>query len=197
MEGNVAYTGERIMATVKFTARMEGKDIDAGIKSLASRGKRFDADVQAIAISIVAHTEAHSDYTKAEALYAALPAGSRRASLVQWFLAFGKIRALCPKVAEDKAKMDAGAIFAFDRDKRTDLLGAHKTMWHSMGKPESKPSEVFDVQKAAMSLLARMRKARKDGVEIKGDSEAVHAALLALEIALKPAGVCEEGGAPL
>lgn len=185
------------MAAIKFTATMSGKDIDAGIKSLASRGKKFDADVQNIAISIIAHTEAHSDYTKAEALYQALPAGSRRASLVQWFLAFGKIRALNPKVAEDKAKMDAGAVFAFDRDKRTDMEGAHKTMWHSMGKPESKPSEVFDVQKAAMSLLNRMRKAQKDGVTIAGDTEEIHAALLALEIALKPKAVCEEGEAML
>lgn len=185
------------MAAIKFTANMSVREIDAGIKSLATRGKKFDADVQNIALSIIAHTEAHSDYTKAEALYAALPAGSRRASLVQWFLAFGKIRALDPKVAEDKAKMDAGALFAFARDKRTDMEGAHKTMWHSMGKPESKPSEVFDVQKAAMSLLARMRKAQKDGVEIKGDNEELHAALVALEVALKPKAVCEEGEALL
>lgn len=181
------------MAVIKFTASMTAKEIDAGIKSLANRGKKFDADVQAIAISIVAHTEAHSDYTKAEALYQALPAGSRRASLVQWFLAFGKIRALNPKIAEDRAKMDAGAVFAFDRDKRTDIEGAHKTMWHAMGKPEAKPADVFDVQKAALSLLARMRKAQKDGVTIKGDNEEIHAALVALEIALKPQAVCEEG----
>ena len=185
------------MAAIKFTASMSVKDIDEGIKSLANRGKKFDADVQNIALSIIAHTEAHSDYTKAEALYQALPAGSRRASLVQWFLAFGKIRALDPKVAEDKAKRDAGAIFAFDRDKRTDMEGAHKTLWHSMGKPEAKPSEVFDVQKAAMSLLARMRKAQKDGVTIKGENEEIHAALLALEGALKPKAVCEEGEALL
>lgn len=179
------------MAAIKFTASMSVKDIDAGIKSLANRGKKFDADVQNIALSIIAHTEAHSDYTKAEALYKALPAGSRRASLVQWFLAFGKIRALDPKVAEDKAKMDAGALFAFDRDKRTNMEGAHKTMWCSMGKPEAKPSEVFDVQKASMSLLARMRKAKKDGVEIKGDNEELHAALVALAVALKTKAVCE------
>ena len=185
------------MATIKFTARMSAKEIDAGIKSLANRGKKFDADVQAIAISIVAHTEAHSDYTKAEALYSALPAGSRRASLVQWFLAFGKISALDPKVPEEKAKIEAGAHFKFDREKRTDIEGAHKTLWHSMGKPEAKPSEVFDVQKAAMSLLARMRKAQKDGVTIKGDNEEIHAALVALEIALKPKAVCEEGEAML
>ena len=181
------------MAAIKFTANMSVKDIDAGIKSLANRGKKFDADVQNIALSIVAHTEAHSDYTKAEALYKALPAGSRRASLVQWFLAFGKIRALNPKVAEDKAKMDSGAVFAFDRAKRTDMEGAHKALWHSMGKPEAKPADVFDVQKAAMSLLSRMRKAHKDGVEIKGDNEELHAALVALEVALKPKAVCEEG----
>lgn len=185
------------MAAIKFTASMSVRDIDAGIKSLANRGKKFDSDVQNIALSIVAHTEAHSDYTKAEALYKALPAGSRRASLVQWFLAFGKIRALDPKVAEDKAKMAAGAIFAFDRDKRTDMEGAHKTMWHSMGKPESKPSEVFDVQKAAMSLLERMRKAQKAGVPIKGDTDKLHAALVALEVALKPEAVCEEGEAQM
>ena len=185
------------MAAIKFTASMTVKDIDAGIKSLANRGKKFDSDVQNIALSIIAHTEAHSDYTKAEALYKALPAGSRRASLVQWFLAFGKIRALDPKCAEDKAKMDTGAIFAFDRDKRTNMEGAHKTMWHSMGKPESKPSEVFDVQKAAMSLLARMRKAQEAGVPIKGDTDKLHAALVALEVALKPEAVCEEGEALL
>lgn len=173
------------MATIKFTASMSAKDIDAGIKSLASRGKKFDADVQAIAISIIAHTEAHSDYTKADALYAALPAGSRRASLVAWFLAFGKISALDPKVPEEKAKIEVGAHFKFDREKRTDIEGAHKTMWHSLGKPEAKPADVFDVQKAAQSLIARLRKAQNTGTEIKGDTEAVHAALLALEKALK------------
>lgn len=185
------------MAAIKFTASMSVKDIDAGIKSLASRGKKFDSDVQNIALSIIAHTEAHSDYTKAEALYKALPAGSRRASLVQWFLAFGKISALDPKVPEEKAKIEQGAHFKFDREKRTDMEGAHKVLWHSMGKPESKPSEVFDVQKAAMSLLARMRKAQEAGVEIKGDNEELHAALVALEVALKPKAVCEEGEALL
>lgn len=182
---------------IKFSASMSAKDIDAGIKSLANRGKKFDADVQAIAISIVAHTEAHSDYTKAEALYSALPAGSRRASLVQWFLAFGKISALDPKVPEEKAKIEAGSHFKFDREKRTDIEGAHKTLWHSMGKPEAKPAEVFDVQKAAASLLARMRKAQKDGAEIKGDTEAVHAALLALELALKAPTILPEEEATL
>lgn len=183
------------MATVKFTASMSVKDIDAGIKSLANRGKKFDSDVQNIALSIVAHTEAHSDYTKAEALYQALPAGSRRASLVAWFLAFGKISALDPKVPEEKAKIEQGAHFKFDREKRTDMEGAHKALWYSMGKPEAKPSEVFDVQKAAMSLLSRVRKAQKDGVEIKGDNEELHAALVALEVALKPKA--EEGEALL
>ena len=114
------------MTAIKFTASMSVKDIDAGIKSLANRGKKFDADVQNIALSIIAHTEAHSDYTKAEALYKALPAGSRRASLVQWFLAFGKISALDPKVPEEKAKIEAGSHFKFDRDKRTYMEGAHK-----------------------------------------------------------------------
>lgn len=185
------------MAAIKFTANMTSKEIDAGIKSLSTRGKKFDADVQAIAISIIAHTEAHSDYTKADALYAALPAGSRRASLVAWFIAFGKISALDPKVPEEKAKIEQGAHFKFDREKRTDMEGAHKAMWHSMGKPEAKPADVFDVQKAAMSLLSRMRKAQKDGVEIKGDNEELHAALAALEVALKPKAVCEEGEALL
>lgn len=185
------------MATIKFTANMTAKEIDVGIKSLANRGKKFDADVQAIAISILAHTEAHSDYTKADALYAALPAGSRRASLVQWFLSFGKISALDHKIPEEKAKIEKGASFKFERDKRTDMEGAHKTMWHAMGKPEAKPADVFDVQKAAMSLLQRMRKARKDGVEIKGDNEELHAALVALEVALKQKAVCEEGEALL
>lgn len=181
------------MAAIQFTANMSVKDIDAGIKSLASRGKKFDADVQNIALSIIAHTEAHSDYTKAEALYKALPAGSRRASLVQWFLAFGKISALDPKVPEEKAKIEQGAHFKFDREKRTDMEGAHKTMWHSMGKPEAKPAEVFDVHKAAASLLSKMRKAQEAGVPIKGDTDKLHAALLALEVALDPEAVCEEG----
>lgn len=178
--------------SLKFTASMSVKDIDAGIKSLANRGKKFDSDVQNIALSILAHTEAHSDYTKADALYAALPAGSRRASLVQWFLAFGKISALDPKVPEERAKIEKGAHFKFDREKRTDMEAAHKTLWHSMGKPEAKPSEVFDVQKAAASLLARMRKAQASGAKIEGDTEAVHAALLALEQALKAPHVLPE-----
>lgn len=170
------------MASIKFNSSMSATQIDAGIKSLANRGKKFDADVQAIGLAIMAHTENTGDYTKACALYSALPSGSRRAALVAWFLAYSKVSALDPKVPEEKAKIAAGGTFKFAKDKVTDLDGAAAKMWHEHGKKEQAADQVFDVQKACASLLARVKSHADKAV---GNTDAVQAALAQLEQALK------------
>ena len=173
------------MASIKFSKTMDVKAIDAGIKSLANRGKKFQEDVQQIGLAILAHTDRTGDYTKACALYHALPNGAKRASLVAWFLAFGKVVALDPKNAEEKAKIASGAVFKFASSKATDMEGAEAKQWCDMHK-EAAPHEVFDVQKSAYALLARIKKATQQGstLKVEGYTPDVQAALAALELAL-------------
>ena len=173
------------MASIKFTGTMSAAQIDLGIKSLSNRGKKFDADVQSIGLSIMAHTDATGDYTKACALYHALPAGTRRSSLVAWFILHSKVQALDPKNPDDKARIEAGSVFKFAKERTTDLEGAAAKMWHEHGKKDTAPSDVFDARAACNSLIARVKAASKAGKRVEGATDPVMAALAALESALK------------
>src|SRR5574337_342395 len=80
----------------------------AGIeKAIKGRGAKLDADIQTAGLSIINHVAEHGDTTLADRLFDAMPKGSRRVMLAEWFVAFGMIRTLDKKVAEDKAALDA------------------------------------------------------------------------------------------
>lgn len=151
----------------------ETKLIDKAIASIANRGKKLDSDIQLAALSVINHIDMHGDVTLANRLFDALPKGARRLALAEWFLAFGKLAA-----NTDKATAKTGVHFLYAKDKKTDLVGATETPWYEM-KKEADVISAFDVQAELARLLAKIKKAQKDGVELKNADKL--AALLALE----------------
>lgn len=137
------------MATAK---KMMTKDeIVDSIKSIESRGKKMDADIQRTAISILAHIEQHKEVSLFNKLYNALPKGARKSALTGWGLAFGKLEA---NAGDDKKE----APFKYSRDKTTNLAQAAANPWYDFA-PEKAPDEMFDVRKALTALLNRAGKA--------------------------------------
>ena len=144
--------------SVKFT---NSADIDKAIASIKSRGAKLDADIQACALSILAHIDKHGDITKFTALYDAMPKGSRRNALVAWACEFGKIAVnLEPETKKLKP-------FLFKRDAETDLAGAADKPWFKF-KPEKPVSEEFDFAGSLQRLLQKAQKAKDAGQAVKG-----------------------------
>lgn len=126
--------------------------IKSAIKSIRTTGAKFDALVQSTGLDILAHIDAHGDVSLANELFAAMPKGSRTASLAGWLMAYGKLRA---NTGKDKAINP----FRFDGNKTTDLESASATHWATFGKPEQEPDQVFDLAKALASLLRKAEQA--------------------------------------
>ncbi len=133
--------------------------IDDAIENIASRGKKLDAAIQACGLSIILHIENHGDITKANKLYNAMPKGSRRNALCEWFFSFSKLK-LSDK--DDKRKNP----FVYARNKETKLQEAMDKPWYDC-KPEKPADLVFDVEAQLRTLLNRVQKAKEDGKEIK------------------------------
>lgn len=151
----------------------ETKLIDKAIASIANRGKKLDGDIQVAALSVINHIEKHGDVTLANRLFDALPKGARRLALAEWLLAFGKLAANA-----DKLTAKAGVHFVYAKEKKTDLAGGEETPWYEM-KKEADVATAFDVQAELARLLAKIKKAQRDGVELKNADKL--ADLLALE----------------
>ena len=148
------------MELIKGTAA-----ITKAIASIQSRGKKLDADIQHAGLSILSHATEHGDTTLADKLLGAMPKGSRKLALVEWMLAFGQVRLLKKEVAEENARILAGATFALDRTKTLNLASAEETPWYDC-KPEKEVFDAFDVQAAVAALMGKIAKAQKAGVPL-------------------------------
>lgn len=158
-----------------MTAFMNAAEINKAIASIATRGKKLDADIQTAGLSILNHANEHGDSTLADKLVQALPKGSRKLALVEWMLAFGKLRLLDKANPEDAARIAAGAFFAYDKAKRTDLESAGAKPWFDF-KPEAPVLTAFDAQAAVQGVLAKLSKAVAGGLEIENRAHALEAA---------------------
>lgn len=145
------------MELIKGTAA-----ITKAIASIQVRGKKLDADIQHAGLSILSHATEHGDTTLADKLLGAMPKGSRKLALTEWMLAFGQVRLLKKEVAEEKARIDAGAIFALDRAKVLKLDAAKELPWYDC-KPEKDVFDAFDVQAALEALMSKIKQAQKTG----------------------------------
>lgn len=137
-------------------------NIDKAIASIANRGKKLDGDIQLAAVSILDHVEQHGDVTLADRLLAAMPKGARKLALVEFLLAFGKLRVLDKANKDDAVRIAAGATFAHDKTKQTNIEGASEKPWYEF-KQEKAAIEAFDVQAAVAQLLTRVSKLQADG----------------------------------
>ena len=133
--------------------------INSAIKSINNRGKKFNADIQVAACSIIAHIEQHGDYTLANSLISAMPKGMRKNALVAWFVAFGRVQL---DVDADGKLLDKESPLKFDKASETLQDEGEATMWLDMVKEPEIVAEV-DVQKKIDALLKSIMKAEKDG----------------------------------
>ena len=139
-------------------------EITKAIVSIEKRGAKLDSDIQVAAVSVISHIEACGDTTLADRLITAMPKGSRKLALVEFLLAFGQMR-LLDKI-EEKDAIAQGRVFAYAKDKTTDIEGAMAKPWHEF-KPEAAILDSFDVQAAVKALLKKVESMGKKGVEIQ------------------------------
>lgn len=124
-------------------------DIVSAIEDVRSTGKKLDNMIQVAACSIVQHIGKHGDITLANTLVEAMPKGSRVNALRDFIGTFSK------------AEYDeATKAFKFNKEKKTDLVGAQAIMWTEF-KPEQ-PYVAFDLQKLLASVLKKADAALKD-----------------------------------
>ena len=169
---------------------MTAAEINKAILSIANRGKKLDADIQTAGLSILNHVQEHGDSTLADKLVLALPKGSRKLALTEWLLAFGKLRILKKTNVDDAARIQAGALFAYDKTKSTDIESASAKPWFEF-KPEASPLTAFDAQAAVQGVLRQLAKAQAGGLNIKNRAHAVEAAQKLLAALQAPAPAAE------
>ena len=126
-------------------------ELDKAIKSIATRGKRLDRDIQQAAVSVIHHVQQHGDVTVANSLVAAMPKGSRGNALKAYLESFGRM------------SWNGKEGFVFAKSKTTDMEGATAVMWTEFKpEPEYKP---LDVQSTVTNLLTRLERDLEKGVK--------------------------------
>ena len=158
--------------------------INKAIDSIKNRGAKLDSSIQLAGLSVLAHASEHGDTTCADRLILAMPKGARKLALVEWMLAYGQVRKLDPKNADEAIRIKGGQTFAIDRSRTLDIDSAQGKAWHEF-KPEAAIATAFDAQAAVAALIARLKKAQDSGMSIEHKTEALaqaKALVLALEV---------------
>lgn len=132
------------------------KQVNASIQNIKINGKMLDQAIQDTALSVIHHVEVNREVSLANKLFNAMPAGSRRNALAQWFFTFGMIA-----VNTDKASKKERP-FIFDKEGTTNIEEAAKVMWNTMLKEKS-VSEAFDPDKFINMMQAKLKKLAKEG----------------------------------
>lgn len=160
------------MSKVDFTT-VAG--IKAEIASIGVAGKSLDSRIQACAVASMKHMMEHRDHTLLVELYQALSGGMRRSALAAWMLQFTQLSANADPLTKKEKP------FVLDKEKVVDFEGAVTTLWHTCGKPDPAPDELFDVNKAVMLLLKKVKAAKDAGRPVKGMDAETLAALQTLQ----------------
>lgn len=153
--------------------------INKSIESIARRGKQLDRDIHVSGVSILAHIDQHSDATVLDRLVQAMPQGARKGALCEWACAFGKVRMLDRSNDRDKAAIEQGRLFKFDKTKVTNIEQAIAQDWTTF-KPEPDLLTTFDAAKAVNQIMQRLNKSIKGGADVVG-TEAALKTLKAIE----------------
>lgn len=133
-----------------------GKRAD-GIKA---SGAKLDREIHTVACSALAHLSANGDVGMVNRVYVNMPKGSRKAALSSWLLAHGSLVANTEKNKKEKP-------FAFTKDKATNVDAGMLDPWFDH-KKDAAPDEVFDLQAAFKTFMARVSKAKDDGKLAEG-----------------------------
>jgi hypothetical protein len=130
-----------------MTKYLNKTELDKAITSIATRGKKLDADIQHASLSALKLLADYAGVEWINKLYKALPNGARKSALTTWFLAFGGV------VANENKETKADTPFVYSKDKSTDLEAVEKTPWYDI-KKQPEPDQVFDIQAALIALIA-------------------------------------------
>lgn len=163
--------------TVVFSAKdiiTDQKALKGLIARIKTAGAKLDTNIQVAGLSALQLIEDHSDIMAAEQLVEAMPRSARKHALVEWMLAYGKVRKLSKENPDDIDAIAKGRVFAFDRKRKTDIDGACEKPWYEF-KPERPLAEAFDAQAAAMSLMNRINNAANKNIPVEHKAEAVEA----------------------
>jgi hypothetical protein len=139
---------------IAFTGKA---DIERAVAVIKVRGEEFDQAVQMVQISVLNHAELHGDITLFEALFNALPKGSRRNALAEHASKYGKISI---NMDEDQKKRKAKP-FLYDKAKKTDLVAAEAEPWFEC-LPEKPVDMAFDFKAQLLALLKKADKSAND-----------------------------------
>jgi hypothetical protein len=163
---------------------MDKAGIEKAIASIQRRGKSLDQDVQAAAVSTLAHIEKHGDDTLFNRLYMAMPKGARKNALGGWALYYGKLRIATPEeMKADKKEHKPERSFRYDRTASTDVPASMLVQWHAFKHSDAPAVEMFDVQvaiqRAVSSILAKATKLKAAGTKVAHEELIVKLAALA------------------
>lgn len=154
--------GNKTMTKKATFKHMDVAACNAAIASIAKRGAKLDADIQTVGLNILNHVAAHREVSLVIKLYNAMPKGSRRNALADWFQRFGQVT-----VNTDKASSKERP-FLFAKDKTTDVQGAMAMAWYEC-KPEKELADEFNFAAQLAALLKRADSAKEHGLKIVGD----------------------------
>lgn len=143
-----------VAPAVRFTGK---KDIEFAINVIKVRGAEFDAAVQEVQLSVLHHADKHGDITLFEALFNAMPKGSRRNALAEHAQ---KYSCIAVNLDADPKKRKAKP-FLHVKGKETDLVGAQAEPWFEMS-PEKPVDMQFDFKAQLAALLKKADKAAND-----------------------------------
>lgn len=133
-------------------AILNKEEIETTIKRITVNGKKLDGDIQAAAVGCINHIEQCGDVRLFNRLFLALPKGARKSALTGWVLLYGKV------IANTDNESKKEQPFVYDKEKTTQLAEAQRNPWFDFA-PDKAPDEVFDLNKAVASLLARAGRA--------------------------------------
>lgn len=139
---------------VRFTGK---KNIEFAIGIIKAKGEQFDLAVQEVQLSVLNHADVHGDITMFEALFNALPKGSRRNALAEHAQ---KYSCIAVNLDADPKKRKAKP-FLHVKGKATDLVGAQAEPWFEMS-PEKPVDMAFDFKAQLAALLKKADRAAND-----------------------------------
>ena len=138
------------------------KLIDKAIKSIQTRGKKLDADIQLTACSALNHCAEHNDPIYINRLIESMPKGSRVNALREFIAKFGNV------IYNEETKE-----FNYQKGKKADIEGAMESMW-----TEFKPEPEFK----GFDLEASIKKLLDQAVKMAGDENPDHQSKINLDL---------------
>jgi hypothetical protein len=140
------------------------KQIESSIKAWGTRGTRWVKDGQEIALDVLVHFSEHADVRMVNALYKAMPKGTKTSSMSQWLLTFGGVKANTGKNKSDLPFL----MLKDEKGERVlpDIAGGTETPWYELG-VEKEPDEVLDIMALVKAVLRKAEKAAESGTQLK------------------------------